>query len=262
VIAPMLLNKATVNSWVVAAPAFLASNLAMGAAVGACIGMAEALTRSAWLHLALTYGEGYTWTLDWPIARIGHAEGVEIRVEEMSGFAPVHAQIQRHGSDFAIQDLGFGTRLNGHQIPAAWLADNDVITLGPYEFIFHLRRPVTRRSHDLPPGAIIVSAEATSEGTRGAEPMRLEDDFGNSFPLAEQTSIVGRDAACEVTITWDGTVSRKHAEIVIGRNGAMIRDLGSSNGTRLNGRVIQSVKVPIKDGDVLEFGTARLTFRE
>lgn len=262
VIAPMMLHKDAVNSWVVAAPGFLASNIAIGAAAGACMGLSEALTRPAWLHLALAYGEGYTWTLDWPLARIGSAEGIEIRVEQMQGLAPVHAQIQRHGSDYAIQDLGFGTRLNGNQIPAAWLADNDVITLGPYEFIFHLRRPVQRRDHDLPPGAIYVSAESKPEGSQKEEPLRLEDDFGNAYPLTQRQSIVGRDASCEVYVTWDVTVSRKHAEIALGPNGAMIRDLGSSNGTRLNGTVIQSVKVPLKEGDVLEFGTARLTFHE
>ena len=262
IVAPMLLRNASVNSWMVAAPGFLASNIAIGVAAGACMGIAEALTRPAWLHVSLAYGEGYTWTLDWPVTRIGWEEGIEVRVQEMQGLAPVHAQIQRHGADYAIQDLGFGVRLNGHQIPSAWLADNDVVTLGPYEFIFHLRRPVDRRSYDLPPGAIVVTSETPRERNSQQEPMRFEDDFDNSYPLTEHVSIVGRDESCEVCLTWDTTVSRKHAEIILGPNGAMIRDLASSNGTRLNGTVIQSVKVPLKEGDVVEFGTARLTFRE
>ena len=258
----LLKTHQAVNSFALGAPGFLASDIVIAAAAGACMGIAEQLTRPAWLHLALTYGEGYTWTLDWPLTRIGHEEGIEVRVEHMQGLAPVHAQIQRHGRDYAIQDLGGGTRLNGHQIPSAWLADNDVITLGPYEFIFHLRKPVTRRAHDLPPGAILVTAEEKPASALAKEQMRFEDDFDNCYPLTERTSIVGRDESCQVCVTWDATVSRKHAEIILGPNGAMIRDLASSNGTRLNGTVIQSVKVPLKEGDVVEFGTARLTFHE
>jgi pSer/pThr/pTyr-binding forkhead associated (FHA) protein len=212
--------------------------------------------------MALAYGEGYTWSIDYEVMRIGHAEGVEIRVQEMQGMAPVHAQIQRYDGDFAIQDLGGGVRHNGQAVASAWLIDNDRLAMGPYEFIFHLRRPVRRRDRDLAP--MLVEEVRTSPTQMKAEPEgpRFVDDFDNKFPLAQKTTIVGRDDGCEIRITWDATISRRHAEIVMGPNGAMIRDLGSSNGTRLNGTVIQSVKVPLKEGDIVEFGKARLTFKE
>jgi pSer/pThr/pTyr-binding forkhead associated (FHA) protein len=268
-IAPMLMSsKTTVNSWALSAPGFLASQIAMGASVGACLAFAERLTRPAWLHLSLAYGEGYTWSIDYEVMRIGHAEGVEIRVQEMQGLAPIHAQIQRYEGDFAVQDLGGGVRHNGLPVGSAWLADNDRLCMGPYEFIFHLRRPVRRRDRDLAPMLVEERPSASASGppssARKPEPegIRFEDDFGNKYPLAQKTTIVGRDADCEISLNWDATVSRRHAEIVLGPNGAMIRDLGSSNGTRLNGTVIQSVKVPLKEGDEVEFGKARLTFKE
>jgi pSer/pThr/pTyr-binding forkhead associated (FHA) protein len=92
-------------------------------------------------------------------------------------------------------------------------------------------------------------------------PARLSDDFGNSYSLVGDSVVVGRDAACGVSLSWEITVSRRHAEIAFGPTGATVRDLGSSNGTRLNGSAVSADPVPLREGDVLEFGKARLTFK-
>jgi pSer/pThr/pTyr-binding forkhead associated (FHA) protein len=40
----------------------------------------------------------------------------------------------------------------------------------------------------------------------------------------------------------------------------VVADLGSTNGTRVNGRAVQSA--PLSDGDVVEMGGSRLVFRD
>ncbi|MGE0442172.1 MAG: adenylate/guanylate cyclase domain-containing protein [Gemmatimonadales bacterium] len=72
----------------------------------------------------------------------------------------------------------------------------------------------------------------------------------------DQTLTVGRAPDCEVVIP-DVTVSRRHAELTGSAGGLRIRDLGSSNGTTLNGLRIESGDaVP---GDIVAFG--KVTFR-
>jgi transcriptional regulator with AAA-type ATPase domain len=69
---------------------------------------------------------------------------------------------------------------------------------------------------------------------------------------------IGRSAACEIALD-DDKVSRQHARIELDGGQLKIRDLGSRNGTRVNGKRIGS-EVRLVDGDQIQFGhsTARL----
>jgi len=75
--------------------------------------------------------------------------------------------------------------------------------------------------------------------------------------LAEGTHLIGRadDAALKLV---QPSVSRRHAEIVVEGTQATVRDLGSHNGTLLNGAKVDD-PMPIKVGDVIE--VANITFR-
>jgi adenylate cyclase len=78
-------------------------------------------------------------------------------------------------------------------------------------------------------------------------------------PPAQGVALVGRAATSDVPI-YDPTISRRHAELVLAPNGVRVRDLGSSNGTFLNGaRITEAVAV---DGDVVTFGKVAFHVRE
>jgi len=54
-------------------------------------------------------------------------------------------------------------------------------------------------------------------------------------------------------------VSRLHAAIRITERGVMIVDLGSSNGTRINGqKIVPNVNYPLKDGDIIALGRIKM----
>jgi pSer/pThr/pTyr-binding forkhead associated (FHA) protein len=56
----------------------------------------------------------------------------------------------------------------------------------------------------------------------------------------------------------DAGVSRHHAAIFAGEKGLQIRDLGSTNGTRINGYELDASRVyKVCDGDEIEFGQLR-----
>lgn len=73
------------------------------------------------------------------------------------------------------------------------------------------------------------------------------------------SKLVGRAATSDVPI-FDPTISRRHAELQLAPGGVLVRDLGSSNGTFLNGARI--TEVTATDGDVVTFGKVAFHVRE
>jgi pSer/pThr/pTyr-binding forkhead associated (FHA) protein len=70
--------------------------------------------------------------------------------------------------------------------------------------------------------------------------------------------VLGRSRDADVVVD-DPNVSRKHAEVRPSGGSWIVRDLGSTNGVKVNGRRIQGPQ-SLKRGDVIELGTARVTF--
>jgi DNA-binding winged helix-turn-helix (wHTH) protein len=103
-------------------------------------------------------------------------------------------------------------------------------------------------------------AEVTERATGGRRDaaMHLETG-GRRVPLAQGTALIGR--AREAAIRIDaGGVSRHHARIVVTGDEARIEDLGSKNGTFVNGQPV-TVPAPLKDGSEVRVGPVELTFR-
>ena len=118
-----------------------------------------------------------------------------------------------------------------------------------------------------PPGEVycvecgfLLTSETPAETAHpeGAFP-KLRDASGREFLLKAGENLIGRDPSSDVLLN-DGTVSRRHARILIEDNAAYLEDLGSTNGTRLNGQpVAPGQRVPLPPHAELQFGSATLT---
>jgi hypothetical protein len=82
--------------------------------------------------------------------------------------------------------------------------------------------------------------------------MRSGPTPGAIFPLEGDQLIIGRDAASGVPIS-DAEVSRKHARLNFQGGKYVIEDLGSTNGTFVNGQRLSGPSV-LKSGDVVSLG--------
>jgi signal transduction histidine kinase len=82
-------------------------------------------------------------------------------------------------------------------------------------------------------------------------------DHGRTFDLDGATSVIGRDPACEVALRDPG-VSRHHARLEMQEDHRiLLRDLGSSNGTFVNG--VRVAEASIQPGDQIRVGNTLLT---
>jgi hypothetical protein len=82
---------------------------------------------------------------------------------------------------------------------------------------------------------------------------------GKRRELATERAVLGRSRDCEVRVS-DLNVSRKHAEIREQGDSWVLVDLGSTNGTLLNGRKID--REPLSDGDTITVGSTEIVFGE
>ncbi len=82
--------------------------------------------------------------------------------------------------------------------------------------------------------------------------MRSGPTPGKTFPLDQEEQLVGRDLANDIPIS-DPEVSRRHARFLIREGGIFVEDLGSTNGSFLNGERV-STPQQLRVGDVVTLG--------
>jgi len=104
-------------------------------------------------------------------------------------------------------------------------------------------------------------AEVTAERAPAPAPAAIELVWKKQFfPLADGEHVAGRDAECALAI--DGsTVSRTHARITVLAGIATVEDLGSTNGTFVNGKQVHE-PTQLAPGDELSLGSEALQIRK
>jgi ABC-type multidrug transport system ATPase subunit/pSer/pThr/pTyr-binding forkhead associated (FHA) protein len=142
----------------------------------------------------------------------------------------VHAVFSLKGGGVELTDQSTnGTLVNGIRVKSAQLCDGDYITFGHYS------------------GKSLIFRS-------GLEPqLKMEN-----IDLDKDHIIIGRDPGCDVLIPHP-VVSKRHAEIIKQNGKSLIIDLGSVNGTFVNG--IRVKRHELQDMDRVVIGPSELHFR-
>src|SRR3954470_425358 len=82
-------------------------------------------------------------------------------------------------------------------------------------------------------------------------------ETGREFVFDQASVLIGRTSECDVVL-YDPGVSRKHARIFGEGEGYFVEDMGSSNGTKVNGSIIK--KKLLADGDAISLGPVVFNF--
>jgi hypothetical protein len=102
----------------------------------------------------------------------------------------------------------------------------------------------------------VVASLRQSSGGVGAGSLVLPS--GQRVSLGDRPVTIGRQSDCTVPLN-DQNVSRQHAQISPARGAYVVVDLGSTNGTMVNGTRI-SAETRLSDGDILSFGSTYVRF--
>ncbi len=195
---------------------------------------------------------------------------IELPLPAVSGR---HARLWRTGEGWRVEDLGSanGTFRNGCRLVPQRpepLLPGDVLGVVGVEVVFEGEDRVA-----------LVAGDARVESTctlarrlvsdlfgscRAAEVPRLLCPEGSSEVLRlgslGRCYSVGRGAACDLVLA-DEDVSRGHAELERRGDGVYLRDLGSKNGTLLDGQRVNG-QTKVRDGALLIIGKTELRFED
>jgi hypothetical protein len=123
------------------------------------------------------------------------------------------------------------------------------VFMGPVEVHLNL-------DPELRTGSFGLSARF-KEGAGGTTGGSLVLPDGKRIRLGAGTATIGRATECEVRLA-DTSVSRRHAEVRATGDGWSVADLGSTNGTKVNGAIVTERK--LKDGDTISVGDSHLKY--
>ena len=152
-----------------------------------------------------------------------------------------HAEVRRTAQGFLLKDLGStnGTMVAGVKITEKLLSDGVEVVFGAVKVKAELPAPA---------GATRVRTKVRPQ------PPRLVDAKGKAVELKKETTLVGREKGCDLVLGVE-SVSARHAELKITPQGILVKDLGSTNGTFVNGKKV--TEKLLKDGDEVAFDVVK-----
>lgn len=165
---------------------------------------------------------------------------VELRT---AGMAEHHAELVRNGDAVSVRPLtpGAAVMVNGQSVNAAGVAlkPGDLIDFsGVQARVVAVEKasaaPTPRRPEPVDDASATRVRMAVPKfvlrGVSGAA-------FGKTYPVASQ-QVIGRQADCDISIPSE-EISRRHASVRPTPIGLQVEDMGSSNGTYINGKRVQ-----------------------
>ena len=199
----------------------------------------------------------------------------DMLTDELVASAQEHAESQRYqpGGPIRVnflsrQDLETGV-FAVRPATAKAAGGSAVIPPAPPSASLQSAPPVSAAGGAVAPGTAsapspITHHEPAASAHRRTQPAQRPwlDVDGDHYPLLAAITILGRDNSADVILDDPG-ISRQHTEIRVTSDGphlvTNIRDLGSTNGTFVNGERITSQR--LADGDRVNVGRTVLTFR-
>ena len=184
-------------------------------------------------------------------------EAKQVGVNEV--WAPNHFEVSLANDDaprFTSIEAALVTELQRVVLDTA--AERGWGLIGPPEVALFVDKDL--RKGDLVVEATLVEGAQKVEAVPAARAHLLVHAGGTvrDVPLANEVTTIGRLAECDVVLEDTGA-SRRHAQIRLRDGQATITDLGSTNGTSLNGAQVQSRT--LADGDRITIGATLIEYR-
>lgn len=128
--------------------------------------------------------------------------------------------------------------------------------VGPVVVIFEEDLDLAKGSFKLTAASVQGNAVPVTTDEQSQDCPLLEIN-GSQYLLTKEKTILGRGSGCDIVIDDPG-ISRKHLEIDITPNGVIARDLGSTNGTYVEGHQVPAAT--LLDGNTITIGRTRILY--
>lgn len=228
-------------------------------AVGLFTAIFDVVTRRAWLRIEFGRNEGREWPIDAGQTMIGRDERAHVPLFADPNLPPLAAVIERQGGDYVLVDPGspIGVGHNGMAVQSAVLRDGDTVNVGDLSLQFRLKSgaaaaagegrakaqpitPVGQAVQPQPMASPVVQQPQPAAPT-GFVLVALSGPLaGQKFPITHAIE-VGREGAA-IPLAHDSQASRRHARIEPGGAGIRLSDMGSTNGTFVDGQRITNAE--------------------
>jgi pSer/pThr/pTyr-binding forkhead associated (FHA) protein len=241
-----------------------ATGILIGAGVGLFAGIVEALSRKAWIRLELGRNEGREWIVDAQQTFLGRSENAHIPLFGDNNVMPMHACIVRDRGAYRLIDGGspMGIGVNGIRVPEAFLNHGDSINIGSFNLRFLMKDQSVPIRQDMPavqqaPIGLPPNPQPQPVPPTAARALVVVDgpELGRRYAVGSTEVIAGREGP-DISMSADTTASRRHASFRTIGDGVMVRDLGSTNGTIVNGIRVQEMS--LRPGDMVRIGGTTL----
>ncbi|HET8730811.1 MAG TPA: FHA domain-containing protein [Moraxellaceae bacterium] len=192
------------------------------------------------------------WLVD-PRISIGRDKSNSLVIND-EGVSVFHAEIRQEDGKVFIWDSGSvnGTFVNGEKVTGKReIQAGDVIR-------FHLIdvQIVDPSKGPAPALPEAIKRELEKPALPQWQVKAMTGTISGKMFLVDGTKIIGRDAGCDIVISG-AHVSRRHAELTMRGGKLWVKDLGSSNGTFVNGK--RTEEVQLRNGDEVKFDA--MTFK-
>lgn len=193
-------------------------------------------------------------TFDHGVYVVGRHESCDIVIPS-SAVSRQHARIFVDNGRCFVEDLGSanGVIVDGQRVlKQRDLGSASQIKIGDFYLYLEFKRPESNRAN-------LMQTLFINDNGGHHKIVRINDAFaGEEFGLSEVENSIGRTDENFILLS-DTSISRLHAKVVRQGDAYTVMDLGSSNGTRVNGKLIKA-PTPLKVGDRVHFGNIEFVF--
>lgn len=196
-------------------------------------------------------------TVDKDVITVGRSAECDVVLADPSTSLRA-AEFRRREGGLYIVDLGSlaGIRVGGESVEDRRLSPGDEVEIGPFVIQVEGDAELAAAGDEtvllaVDDDAAVVPGDKTvviAARTR----FNLKLPGGESQTLSDGIHIIGREASCDIHLRSD-VVSTRHAELSVSSGVATLKDLGSTNGTLVNGRPITE-QVRLSSGDHIVIG--------
>ena len=224
----------------------------LGFAVGLMVQVVQQALKTAWLS-GITTGpyEGKQYILGKPVVTVGRSDGNDIGLYREQNLGLKAGAFNFNAGRWSY--AGEALQINGSSQTNVILTSGDTIRLGDTEFVFEDKGSPQKQAENQPepietqaPVPAPIPVSSPTRWTLTGDPILKI--------TAPATLTLGRLSDNNLVID-DANVSSHHARLEATNDAINVTDLGSTNGTKLNGVTLEANKtVSAKAGDTLEFG--------